>query len=70
MVRVIVISHPDFDLPGVEGVKRAKQIAEDLQTGNVQYIETLKKENAPKEILDAAIDFIDKLKYYIRKVNI
>lgn len=70
MNRSIVIYHPDFDLPGKEGIQKAKAMAEDLQLGNKQYIEALKEQGAPAEAVAEAERFLVELKFVIRKVNI
>jgi hypothetical protein len=68
--RSIVIYHPDFDLPGKEGIEKAKSMAEDLQLGNRQYLAALKEQGAPAAAIVEAERFLSELKFYIRKVDI
>lgn len=67
--RAIIVHHPAFDADGKEGIKTAKQIAEDMQQGRREYLHTLRLQNAPPEIIDAANRFLSQLRYLIRKVD-
>jgi len=68
--RAIVIYHPDFDLPGKEGIEKAKSMAEDLKLGNRQYVDALKEQGAPAAAIFEAESFLNEIRFVIRKVDI
>lgn len=67
--RAIIVHHPAFDAGGKEGIETAKQIAEDMQKGRHEYMHTLRLQNAPPEMIDAADHFLSQLRYLIRKID-
>lgn len=67
--RAIVVYHPDFDSGGREGIEAAKKIAEDMQKGQTEYLQTLRLQNAPPQMIQAADQFLSQMKYLIRKVD-
>lgn len=68
--RSIVISHPDFDLPGKAGIEAAHQMVQEMKTGNKEIIAELENQAASKKVKAEAAHMIDKIQYYIRKVDI
>jgi hypothetical protein len=65
--RFVVIGHPDFDAPGVEGIEAASEWVKELTQMINQMAEKIKEEGLDKEAEEAAIKTIKAHRVIIRK---
>jgi hypothetical protein len=68
--RVILISHPDFDREGAEGIKAAVDQVKQYKEGNRAILNEVKKRGIRAEELKKFEEWIGKLEYLVRHVEV
>jgi len=68
--RAVIIYHPDFDQPGAEGVKAAKDMVEQYHDGNKAILAEVTRKGITPDELQRFKAWISQLEYFIRKVDV
>ncbi len=67
--RSVIISHPDFDLPGKLGVMEAKNFAEFLLAGQKEMIKTAENSGEPVENILKVREHANSYRIVIRNID-
>jgi hypothetical protein len=67
--RVVIVSHPDFDKFGSNGIQEAKQFAEQLLSGQLQIIEMAEKSGEPAKNIEAVRQHVKAFQIVIRSIE-
>lgn len=67
--RTIIVHHPDFDIPGAQGVLEAKQFAEQLIVGQKGMVEHARNSGETPETILQIERYISQLRVLVRFVD-
>lgn len=70
MRRVVIVSHPDFQADGAEGVKAAMDMITQFKEGNETVLKEVKKRGIQPAEFERFEKWISQLEYFIRQVSI
>lgn len=67
--RTVIVHHPEFDKPGGQGVKAAKEFAMEFLNGYAAMIETARKNGEPEHKIQQIEDELGRYKIVIRSID-
>jgi hypothetical protein len=65
--RAVIVLHPDFNLPGADGVTQAKAFAEQLLASQSEFLSEIQKHQTP-DVVRQIRNYQKNLRVVVRKI--
>jgi len=67
--RVVIVHHPDFDLPGSEGINEALDFAKEWKKGQTELCAQAKQSGESEEVIAQIIEYSKKFQIVVRSID-